>query len=123
MASRLDGFYYARWEGLNPDGLWGQGVVFLKDGNVFGGDSQSCFRGEYEDHGDMLVARVRIFPLVDAYKSVTGHVETKPWDLPDIRGSVQKGDLPVNVEARLDSQRYEPEHQAVSLFLQRISLI
>ena len=32
MATRLDGFYYARYEGMNPDGTAGQGVVVLKDG-------------------------------------------------------------------------------------------
>lgn len=72
MATRLDGFYYARWQGANDQGFWGQGVVFLKDGKVYGGDSQSCFLGEYDDQGSVLVARVRIFPLVESYRSVTG---------------------------------------------------
>ncbi len=55
--------------------------------------------------------------------AVTGDIETKPWDLPDIRGTITEGELPEHVEATLDSQRYEPEHQAVSLYLQRFRLI
>ena len=49
MATRLDGFYYARYEGMNPDGTAGQGVVVLKDGKVYGGDSASCFVGFFEE--------------------------------------------------------------------------
>jgi hypothetical protein len=91
MGDRVNGFYYARWEGLYPQRLWGHGVVFLKDGRVYGGDSQTCFAGEYQDHGDELIARVSLFPLSQAYSAASG-------------------------------ERKE-NHQAVSLFLQRISLI
>ncbi|MBV8450661.1 MAG: hypothetical protein JOZ29_00105, partial [Deltaproteobacteria bacterium] len=57
---RANGFYYARWEGLCSERLWGYGVVFLKDGKVYGGDNQACFTGEYQDHGDALIAHVKV---------------------------------------------------------------
>jgi hypothetical protein len=91
MGDRVNGFYYARWEGLYLERLWGHGVVFLKDGRVYGGDSQTCFTGEYQDHGDALIARVSVFSLSQAYSAL------------------------------LDER--EENHQAVSLYLQRISLI
>jgi hypothetical protein len=88
---RANGFCYARWEGLPPESLWGHGVVFLKDGRIYGGDSQACFTGEYQDHGDALIACVKILPLNQAYSAVIGP--------------------------------HEENRQAVSLFLQHISLI
>ncbi|HTV54293.1 MAG TPA: hypothetical protein VMI06_05195, partial [Terriglobia bacterium] len=106
MGGRFDGFYYARWEGLNPDGRWGLGVVMLKDGKIYGGDSHSCFIGEFEDHGNEVVARAHIFPLQESYVSVTGDIEQRPWDLPDIRATTTQGNLPLNVQLALDSQRY-----------------
>ena len=72
MRGKVNGFHYARWEGLPSERLWGYGVVFLKDGKVYGGDSQTCFTGEYQDHGDELIARVRLFPLGRAYSVATG---------------------------------------------------
>ena len=75
MGDRVNGFYYARWEGLFPQRLWGHGVVFLKDGRVYGGDSQSCFTGEYQDHGDELIASVSVFPLSQAYSALPGECE------------------------------------------------
>ena len=91
MRGKVNGFHYARWEGLPPERLWGCGVVFLKDGKVYGGDSQTCFTGEYQDHGDALIARVSVFPLSQAYSALLGE--------------------------------REENHRAVSLYLQRISLI
>jgi hypothetical protein len=72
---------------------------------------------------DELIAHVRVFPLGQSYLAVTGEVEIEPWDLPDIRTVVPRGDLPPNVQFQLDSQRYNPKHQAISLFLRRLSLI
>jgi hypothetical protein len=77
MRGKANGFYYARWEGLHPEKLWGYGVVFLKDGRVYGGDNQACFTGEYQDHGDAMIARVRVFPLGQAYSAVTDQPEEK----------------------------------------------
>jgi hypothetical protein len=118
MPTRLDGFYVARYEGLNADARWGFGTLTLREGKVYGGDSLSLFMGEYEDGGDVVTARVKVFPLAGAYHSVTD-VDSKPWDLPDIRGNIPKGFLLPNFEVRLDGQRYDT-HNAVSVTLWRI---
>jgi hypothetical protein len=85
MSGRLDSYYLARHENLNGDGRWGFGVIFLKDGKVYGGDSLSAFMGEFEDGVNIMTARVKGFPLAGAYHSVTDY-DDKPWALPDIRG-------------------------------------
>ena len=77
MGDRVNGFYYARWEALYPESLCGHGVIFLKEGTVFGGDSQACFAGEYEGHGDEMIARVKIFSPDQAYSAVGGQLEEK----------------------------------------------
>jgi hypothetical protein len=130
MATRFDGFYYARWEGLDPAGRFrrGQGTAVFKDGKIFGGDSAEYFLGEYrivegeEGEQDTVLVNVQIFRLVDAHESVTGNVETKLYELSDIKGQIPKGPLPLLVHARLDSPLY-PERRAISVFFTRISLI
>jgi hypothetical protein len=52
LYERFDGFYVARYEGLNDNGSTGFGVLFLKNGMVYGGDSQSAFMGDFKDHGN-----------------------------------------------------------------------
>jgi len=121
MSGRLDGYYVARYEGLNDDGRWGFGVIFLKDGKVYGGDSLSAFMGEFEDGGNVMTARVKVFPLAGAYHSVTDY-DNNPWALPDIRGTVAEGPLPPNVELQLFGQRYDTHH-AVSVQLWRIAVV
>src|SRR5207237_6322278 len=88
MPTRLDGFYCAQWAGLNPSGGSGQGVAFVKDGKVYGGDHVSFFLGTFEDHGNVVTARVGVFPLGGPYRSVTGVVDAAPWNLTDIKGAV-----------------------------------
>ena len=51
------------------------------------------------------------------YHSITD-LEDAPWDLPDIRGPVPLGELPVDVELVLDGERYDTHH-AVTIRLQR----
>ncbi|MGO9061186.1 MAG: hypothetical protein ACLQU2_27955 [Candidatus Binataceae bacterium] len=55
------------------------------------------------------------------YFSITGSLEKTEWDLPDIRGNVPEGELPLRVEAQFDSQRYHPEHKATTLKLKRLA--
>lgn len=121
MATRLDGFYYARYEGLNAEGTAGQGVVVLRDGKAYGGDSSSCFVGIYEEtESRVVVARVGVYPLNGAYQSVTGF-EERPYDLTEIRGRqpLPEGELPPDVEMHLDAERYD-KHLAISLYLKRL---
>lgn len=61
MSARLDGSYVARYEGLSEDARFGLGVIFLKDGKMYGGDSLSALIGDFEDHGNVVTARVKIF--------------------------------------------------------------
>jgi hypothetical protein len=49
MPNRLDGFHWAGYQGLNGDEAWGQGVLFIKDGQIYGGDSMSLFLGTFEE--------------------------------------------------------------------------
>jgi hypothetical protein len=121
MSIRFDGFYYARYEGLNEGGGAGKGVVFLRDGRIYGGDGMSCFLGEYEDAGNTIIARVKIYPLGETYRAITGDVVNAQWDLDDIRGAVPAGALPQDVLLRLNAQRYLPTHHAITLDLKRIS--
>jgi len=118
MPTRFDGFYYAEWQGLNATGGAGQGVAFVKDGRVYGGDHASFFLGAFEDHGNLLTAKVGVFPLGGAYRSVTG-VDEAPWDVDDIRGAVPRGPLPTNVEVQLDAERAD-NHAAIRVRLIRI---
>jgi hypothetical protein len=120
MPTRFDGFYAARYEGLNDGGTSGLGVVLLKDGRIYGGDSASVFMGEFDDGGRRITARVNIAPLAGEYRAVTGVVD-EPWSLPDIQGTVPDGPLPLNCEIRLDGERYFPSHHAVSITLWRIA--
>ena len=125
MATRFDGFYYARWEGLDPGGrFWrGQETALFKDGKIFGGDSAEYFLGEYrivegeEGEQDTVLVNVQIFRLVDAHESVIGNIETKLYELSDLKGQIPKGPLPLQVHARLDTQPYGPEQRAMSVFL------
>jgi hypothetical protein len=119
MPTRFDGFYYAAWEGLNPGGGAGQGVAFVTDGRVYGGDHVSFFLGTFEDHGGMVTARVGVFPLNGAYRSVTGVVDDSPWDVSDIRGTLPRGTLPTNVEVQLDGERAD-SHAPISARFIRI---
>jgi hypothetical protein len=122
MATRFDGFYIVRYEGLTEDGRWGFGTLLIKDGKIYGGDSMSWFLGEFNDEGKVVTARVKIFPMMEGgYNSVTGF-EDKPWDLPDIRGSVEEGILLPNIHVTLDGQRYDKQ-RAVTVNLWRITLI
>jgi hypothetical protein len=122
MPTRFDGFYIVRYEGLIEDGKWGFGTLTLKDGKMYGGDSLSCFMGEFIDGGKVATARARIFPIMQGgYESVTGF-ENKPWDIPDIRGVVPEGVLPPNVHVTLDGQRYDKQ-AAVIFDLWRVALI
>jgi hypothetical protein len=41
VATRFDGFYIVRYEGLSEDGKWGFGTLVVKDGKIYGGDSLS----------------------------------------------------------------------------------
>jgi len=119
MPTRFDGFYYARWEGLNPGGGAGQGVAFVKDGRVYGGDHVSFFLGTFEDQGGAVTARVGVFPLNGAYRSVTGVVDDSPWEVSDIRGAVPLGALPMNIEVQLDGERAD-SHAPISACFIRI---
>ena len=122
MATRLDGFYYVQFAGiLTPGDMWGQGVLFLKDGRVYGGDSLSMFVGEYKDENGVVTASAMIYPMNVAYTSITGGVENRPWDLPDIRGPLSSaaGPLDENLEVELTGQRYDT-HQAITLRLKRM---
>ena len=118
-AGRFDGFYVARYEGLNDDARYGFGVAFLKEGKVYGGDHLSWFMGEFQDEGSVATARVKVFPITGGYHSVTDF-DDKPWALPDIRANVPEGPLPPNLELKLDGQRYDTHH-AVSIQLWRIA--
>jgi hypothetical protein len=120
MPTRFDGFYIVRYEGLDADARYGYGVMFLKDGKVYGGDNLSCFMGEFEDHGNVLAARVTIFLIASPFQSMTD-VDEKPWDLPDIRGDVPQGDLPENLVVELFGKRHDT-HQAMNIQLQRIAV-
>ena len=119
MQSRLDGFYFVQWEGLNPGGGAGQGVAFVKGGRVYGGDHLTFFIGEFEDHDVLVTAKVGVFPLQGAYRSVTGVVDDAPWDISDIRGRVPGGALPINVEVQLDAERAD-SHARISVRFTRI---
>jgi hypothetical protein len=120
MASRLDGFYYARYEGLNEGGGAGQGVVTLLGGKVYGGDSATCFVGFCDVRDNIVVARVAVHPLGGAYQSVVGF-EERPYDLTEIRARepLPVGELPDDFEANLDAERYD-KHLAISLYLKRL---
>lgn len=121
MPTRFDGFYIVRYEGLNAEETnAGYGVIFLKDGKLYGGDNLSCFLGEYEDHGHAVVARVKVFFIASPSASITD-IDKKPWDLPDIRGDVQDGDLPENLVIELFGQRQDT-HQDMRVELQRIAV-
>lgn len=122
MPTRFDGFYIARYEGLDaePEVAPGYGVMFLKDGKVYGGDNLSCFLGEFEDHETTVVARVRVFLIASPFQSPKD-VEDKPWDLPDIRGDVPPGVLPPELVVVLFGQRHDT-HQTMRVELQRISV-
>lgn len=113
----LNGCYVARYEGLGESGRQGIGVVFLRDGNVMGNDNLSCFVGHYQIDGEIVTAKVKVFPLVGPYFSVTG-LDDKPWDLPDIRGKLPKSTEGA-IEVQLDGERYDT-HQAISIYLRRI---
>lgn len=119
MSTRFDGFYYAQWQGLNPGGGAGQGVAFVKDGRVYGGDHVSFFLGSFEDQGGAVTARVGVFPLHDAYRSVTGVIDDAPWEISDIRGTVPRGALHINVEVHLNGERVD-SHAAISARFIRI---
>jgi hypothetical protein len=120
MPNRFDGFYVVRYEGLNYDARYGFGVMTLKDGRVFGGDSLRYFAGKFVDGGNTLTADMRIFPVTGPYHSVTD-LDDKPWELPDIRGAVPQGELPLDVELTLDGQRYDTHH-AVTILLKRLAV-
>jgi hypothetical protein len=120
MPTRFDGFYIARYEGLDGDATAGYGVMFLKDSKVYGGDNLSCFLGEFEDHDNAVVARVNVFLIASPFQSIKD-VDDKPWDLPDIRGDVPPGVLPSDVVIELFGQRHDT-HQRMRVELQRISV-
>jgi hypothetical protein len=119
MATRLDGFYYARYEGMNEDGSAGQGVVVLKDGKVYGGDSTSCFVGAFEEQNRVVVARVGIYPLWGAYQSVG--FEDRANDLIEIRARLPlpEGELASDVDMHLDAEPYD-KRLAISLYVKRL---
>ena len=120
MPTRFDGFYIARYEGLDADEKPGYGVMFLKDGKIYGGDNLSCFLGEFEDNGTVVVARVKVFLIASPSQSMTD-VDDKPWDLPDIHGDVPEGVLPTNVVVEMFGQRHDT-HQDMRVELQRIAV-
>ena len=93
----------------------------MKDGKIYGGDNLALFVGEYEDLGTEVCARVKVVPMNVQYVSVGGTLEKDAWELPDIRGKVPAGELPENVEALLDSQRYAPTHQAMTVRIKRLN--
>jgi hypothetical protein len=109
MATRLDGFYLADWVGLNQDGAAGGGVVFVKDGTVYGGDHVTCFVGKLSEVGGYVVAQVTVFPRAEAYRSVTG-IENKPWELPDIRSSQKLPEGAIAGAIRRSSRRGALRH-------------
>ena len=119
MATRLDGFYFARYEGMNEDVAAGQGVVMLKDGKVYGGDSASCFVGAFEERNRVVVARVGIYPLWGAYQS--GGFEDRVNELIEIRGRIPlpEGELPSNVDMHLDAEPHD-KCLAISLYVKRL---
>ena len=106
MPTRFDGFYIARYQGLDADAAAGYGVMFLKDGKVYGGDNLSCFLGEFEDNGNAVVARVKVF-LITSPAHAMKDLDDKPWDLPDVRGDVPQGVLPPDVVVELFGQRHD----------------
>ncbi len=120
MPTRFDGFYIVRYEGLDADTKPGYGVMFLKDGKIYGGDNLSCFLGEFEDKGKAVVARVKVFLIASPFQSITD-VDDKPWDLPDIHGDVAQGVLPTDVVVELFGQRHDT-HQDMRVELQRIAV-
>jgi hypothetical protein len=120
MPTRFDGFYIARYQGLDADVEAGYGVMFLKDGKVYGGDNLSCFLGEFEDNGNALVARVKVFLIASPAHAMTD-LDDKPWDLPDVRGDVPQGVIPPNVVVELFGQRHDT-HQDMRVELQRIAV-
>ncbi len=120
MPTRFDGFYIARYEGLDAGAEAGYGVMFLKDGKVYGGDNLSCFLGEFEDHGNAVVARVKVFLIASPARAMKD-LDDKPWDLPDVRGDVPQGVLPPDVVVELFGQRHDT-HQDMRVELQRIAV-
>jgi hypothetical protein len=117
VPTQFDGFYYAQWEGLNPGGGAGQGVAFVKDGRVYGGDHLSFFFGTFEDRGGIVTARVGVFPLSGPYRSVTGVIDDSPWDVSDIQGTVPRGALPMDVEIQLDGERADSHARISARFI------
>lgn len=120
MPTRFDGFYIARYEGLDADATPGYGVMFLKDGKIYGGDNLSCFLGEFEDNEKVVVARVKVFLIASPFQSITD-VDDKPWDLPDIHGDVPQGVLPTNLVVEMFGHRQDT-HQDMRVELQRIAV-
>lgn len=84
----IDGFYkvaFATQLGA------GAGVVHLRDGKVWGGDSSLCYLGTYSLSGDDFTATVR----TDKHTSVPGHGSVFGIDQVDIRltGSASNGTI------------------------------
>jgi hypothetical protein len=123
MANQLDGFYVAEYEGVNEAGTAGRGVAVVRNGKIHGGDSHSCFVGTLQEVHGVIAANVSVYPLTpDGYQSIAGY-ESAPWVLPDIRGKVPPGDLPLDVVLELDGQRYDESHAAIMIRLTRILVI
>ena len=120
MSTRLDGFYYAYYEGFDDTGAAGQGVVMLRDGKVYGGDCAVCFVGTYEEQNHTAVVRVGVHPLSSGYHPMNGF-DDRPYELTEIRAAhpLPEAELPMAVEMQLDVERSDT-HLASSLYLKRL---
>ena len=51
-------------------GMFGGGVVVLKDGELKGGDGGYYYLGSFELKGNKFQATIRVFPFLKGYESV-----------------------------------------------------
>ncbi len=71
-------------------GIFGGGVVVLKDGKIMGGDGGHYYLGEYTLDGNTLRATIEVQPFIDNYRSVFGTMNQKL--ILDLVGSLQDQD-------------------------------
>jgi hypothetical protein len=68
----MEGFYTVQFQGVEG---WGDGVVTLIGGRVFGGDSGFLYGGTYQQDGGTLKAMVHVKRYVQGIPNVMGRDE------------------------------------------------
>lgn len=66
----MEGFWSVQFTGL--PGSWGNGVVTLIAGQVFGGDGAFLYTGTYTDAQNQLTANIRVSRYAQGAQSVMG---------------------------------------------------